>query len=246
MNVDVVLLPEMLPKEKLGGATVVVFDVLRATTTMAAALAAGVEEIHIFGSTSAARDAARRSHGVLLCGEERCLPPDGFHLGNSPGSFHAAPHRGQTVFMSTTNGTRAILAARGARTTLTGAIVNAGAVAEALWRVAGAEGNVVLQCSGTNANVAAEDVIGAGAVLHALRPHGRVTLASDVAQIAEDLFAANRSDLGGALRTTLGGRNVLAARLEPDIDFAARLDAIDAVGEVSASDPPVVRRFRPL
>src|SRR4051812_19939672 len=108
MNVDVVLLPVMLPKDRLGSATVVVFDVLRATTTMAAALSAGVSEIHVFGSTAAARDASRTSRGVLLCGEERCLPPKGFHLGNSPGSFAPASHRDQTVFMSTTNGTRAI------------------------------------------------------------------------------------------------------------------------------------------
>lgn len=249
MNVDVVLLPEMLPKEKLAGATVVVFDVLRATTTMAAALSAGVKEIRVFGSTGAARDAARAADGVLLCGEEKCLPPDGFHLGNSPGAFESALHRDRTVNMSTTNGTRAILAAQSARRMFTGAIVNAGAVAKALWESIGSTGvgvDVLLLCSGTNGQIAAEDAIGAGAVLHALRPQGPVRLVSDVARIAEDLFAANRADLAGALRNTRGGQNVVDAGLEADIDFAARLDALDVVGEVSSSDPPVVRRFTPL
>src|SRR5688572_26417492 len=117
-TVDVILLPAHLPPLAGADATVVVFDVLRATTSIAAALAAGVSEIHVFGSTALAREAAAafgRNGDVLLCGEEQCLPPAGFDLGNSPGAFTPALHAGRTLFMSTTNGTRAILAAREAR-----------------------------------------------------------------------------------------------------------------------------------
>src|SRR6185503_20092956 len=106
MNVDVAYLPGELSRMNLSGATVVVFDVLRATTTITAALAAGVREIHVYGSTADARraGAARAANGsdILLCGEEQCLPPAGFHLGNSPGSFEASAHAGRTVCMSTT------------------------------------------------------------------------------------------------------------------------------------------------
>jgi 2-phosphosulfolactate phosphatase len=143
--------------------------------------------------------------------------------------------------MSTTNGTRAILAARDAGRIFTGALVNASAVARAVHDGAS---DVVLLCAGTNGAVAAEDVIGAGAVLHALRPFGSVRLRSDAAWMAEDLFVAHRSDLANALRTSRGGQNVLAAGLEPDIDFAARLDVIDVVGEVHGGDTPVVRVLR--
>ena len=103
---------------------VVVFDVLRATTTMAAALAAGIREIRIYGSTTAARVGAVGNESLLLCGEEKCLPPRGFHLGNSPGAFSSQLHRDRVICMSTTNGTRAILAASDAHRIFTGALVN--------------------------------------------------------------------------------------------------------------------------
>jgi 2-phosphosulfolactate phosphatase len=177
---------------------------------------------------------------ILLCGEEQCLPPAGFHLGNSPGAFDPAAHRDREVNMSTTNGTRAILAAREAGRILAGALVNASAVANVASEI-GAD--VILLCAGTNGAIAAEDVIGAGAVLHALRPRAKVRPQSDACWISEDLFVAHRSDLGGALRTARGGQNVIAAGLEADIDFAARLDAVEVVGEVHPGEPPVIRRL---
>jgi 2-phosphosulfolactate phosphatase len=241
MNVDVALLPRDLPAIEGAGVTVIVFDVLRATTTIAAALAAGVTEIHVFGGTALARGAADRRGGVLLCGEEQCLPPAGFDLGNSPGAFARASHARRTVYMSTTNGTRAILAARGARRILTGALVNASAAARAARAAGDDDDDVILLCAGTNGQTAAEDVIGAGAVLHALRSSGDVRPGSDAAWVAEELFLRHRGDLRGALRGSLGGRNVIAAGLESDIDFAARLDALDAVGDVRGDAPPVIR-----
>jgi 2-phosphosulfolactate phosphatase len=239
LTVDVALLPRDLPPVAASRVTVVVFDVLRATTSIAAALAAGVKEIHVFGGTALAAEAARAAgrDGVLLCGEERCLPPAGFDLGNSPGAFDPSRHAGRTAYLSTTNGTRAILAARGAARILTAALVNASAAARAA-REAGDD--VVLLCSGTNGHVAAEDVIGAGAVLHALRSTVPVRLATDTAWLAEELFLRHRHDLRAALRQSLGGRNVVAAGLEDDIDFAARLDSLTAVGEVRPGDPPVI------
>src|SRR4051812_31663822 len=112
MRADVVLLPRLLQPELLRERACVVFDVLRATTTMASALEAGIAEIHLFDSLDAARAAARAHPGPrLLCGEEKCLRPGDFDLGNSPGQF-LDEHRGVTLFMCTTNGTRALLAAR--------------------------------------------------------------------------------------------------------------------------------------
>src|SRR5882757_9310530 len=126
MRIDVTLLPKDADPEVLKHRAVVVFDVLRATTSMTAALAAGVGEIMIFANVEAARKDAG-SIGLypkpLLCGEEKCLKPEGFDLGNSPGGFDRSL-TGGTLFMSTTNGTRAILAAREAKLLLVGALVN--------------------------------------------------------------------------------------------------------------------------
>src|SRR2546423_2879489 len=106
MRADVVFLPSHLKPGQLEGRIAVVLDVLRATTTMITALANGVREIRIFPDTPSARQAAKDSAGILLCGEESCLKPPDFDLGNSPGDLNNQ-HAGRTLFMSTTNGTKA-------------------------------------------------------------------------------------------------------------------------------------------
>lgn len=230
MNVDVAFLPRDLRSEQVKHRCVVVFDVLRATTTMAAALAAGVREIRVFDSLSAATEAARAFAGKrLLCGEQNCLPPPGFDLGNSPGAFRAELHRGRTVFMSTTNGTRAIVAAQAAATVLAGALVNAAAVAAELARQ---EREVTLLCAGTNGQFALEDLLGAGAVLSELALRRPVEESSDAARVARRLFVACRDDLRSALADAQGGRNVLAVGLGQDLDFAARLNTLAVVPRV--------------
>jgi len=236
MNVEVVLLPRDLRPGQLKGRACAVFDVLRATTTMAAALASGVDEIRLFGDLDSARTAAGAFGGrKLLCGESRCLPPEGFDLGNSPGQF-AETHRGATLFMCTTNGTRALLAATEAEIVLTAALVNAAAIAEALMKTGR---DITLLCAGTNGEPAMEDVLGAGAVLTSLPG---ATLYNDITRMAHALFLACRNDLPRVLRDCEGGRNVLAAGLGVDIDFAARLNSIDVVG-VADGKPLAVRRI---
>ena len=239
MNVDVVALPQLLSPRHLAGRTVVVFDVIRATTSMAAALAAGVSAIHVFADLAGAR-AAKASHpdAALTCGEERCLPPADFDLGNSPSAFRADAHAGRTLMMSTTNGTRAIIAARGAKRVMIGALVNAAAVGA---HAAQAGDDVTLLCAGTHGEISLEDLLGAGAVLEAIRARADVSLESDSAHVAHDLFERHRADLGTALRSSRGGHNVIAAGLEPDLDFAARLNLLAAVGVVHEDPLRVVR-----
>jgi 2-phosphosulfolactate phosphatase len=236
MKVKVVLLPRDLAPGELNGHACAVFDVLRATTTIVSALACGVAAIKLFGDLDSARAAATKFIGEkLLCGETRCLPPAGFDLGNSPGQFKVE-HHGATLFMSTTNGTRALIAAREADVVFIAALVNAAAVAAELKKTGR---DVVLLCAGTDGQVAMEDVLGAGAVIDAM---GNIALKGDAARMALTLFRACRADLSRALRDCQGGRNVIAAELQADIEFAARLNSIDAVG-VATGDPLTVRRL---
>jgi len=236
MRLDVVLKPSDLRPEYLQGRAVVVFDVLRATTTMTAALAAGVGEIRIFDTIQAALAGAGDVVGgvvdrqrPLLCGEVNCLPPPGFDLGNSPGVFDYQSHRGRTLLMATTNGTRAIVAARGAEMLLVGALVNAQTVARVLARSAK---DITLLCAGTAGAIAIEDILGAGAVIAALADCTSVEALSDTPVLARYLFQAKAGDLAGALAQGRGGKNVLAAGLPEDIAYAARLNVIDVVGRV--------------
>jgi 2-phosphosulfolactate phosphatase len=245
LPVDVVLLPAELKRDDhLVGKSVVVFDVLRATSSMTAALAAGVKEIRIFGDVeSAARAAVDAGEGRLLCGEVKCLPPPGFDLGNSPGAFDAAAHHGRTAFLATTNGTRAVIAAHGAAAhVLVGAIVNATAVARELRRLAL---NVTLLCAGTGGEVAMEDVLGAGAVLDSLTRLKTGRAHNDAASIALHLFRACRDRLIEVMSEAAGGRNLIDVGLKRDIELCAQLDRFgDIVGIVRDDDDDPLRVTR--
>ncbi len=233
MKVQVVQLPRLLEPPHLVDRTVVVFDVLRATTSITAALAAGVAEIRVFGSTADAQAAANGFSGRrLLCGETNCLPPAGFDLGNSPGEFSMSKHAGQTMFLSTTNGTRAIVAAKAAPAMLIGCLLNAHAVATQLIRIGR---DVTLLCSGTDGEPAPEDAIGAGAVIDGLQRNSGCELVGGDAIAALASFKQAMDNLPATLSTTAGGKNIIKADLRKDIDFAARLDVFTEVGVVTDS-----------
>jgi 2-phosphosulfolactate phosphatase len=229
MTVDVVLLPAHLPDGFLIGKCVIVLDVLRATTSITAALAVGVRSVHAFADLASAKSAAENaSPRPILCGEIHTLPPPGFDLGNSPRQF-TAQHAGRDVYLATTNGTKALAAARPAAALFCGALVNATSVSKA---VAATGMNIVLLGSGTDGAISLEDTLGAGAICEAILKLGDLQLASDTARIAHRAFLQARADLPTALRDGQGGRNVMRANLEPDIDFCARLDVFNIVGEV--------------
>jgi 2-phosphosulfolactate phosphatase len=132
--------------------------------------------------------------------------------------------------MSTTNGTRAIAAATEAKKLFLGALVNASAVAETLVHE---KLDAILLCAGTDGAIALEDMLGAGAVIHELLLRAPLQLDSDSAQIAQRMFDACRSSLLDDLGNAAGGRNILAAGLPQDIDFAARMNVFHVVGEVA-------------
>jgi 2-phosphosulfolactate phosphatase len=229
MQIQTVILPRELDVASIADRTVVVFDVLRATTSMTAALAAGVKEIRIFDSLEGAMTAVNAfDQPRLLCGERNTLPPAGFDLGNSPGQFNSS-HAGKTVFMSTTNGTRAIVAARSAGALFIGALVNAAAVARKVL----AEGkNVTLLCAGSDGHPSMEDLLGSGAVIDSLQQLTGIQLDGDLARIAVRLFHACRDSLPATLADTFGGHNIRRVHLDADIAFAARLNLLDVVGRV--------------
>ncbi|HUB24821.1 MAG TPA: 2-phosphosulfolactate phosphatase [Tepidisphaeraceae bacterium] len=234
MQAKVILLPRDLEPADGAGRTVVVFDVMRATTTITAALAAGVREVHVFGSVDAARQAAAStSPRPLLCGEIECLPPPGFDLGNSPRQWDRAQHAGSIAFLATTNGTRALTAAAALKPAnlLVGAVVNAQAVGKVIRRL-GAD--VTLLCAGTGGAVSMEDLIGAGAILDELTAGG--VQFEDDGQVAWRLFQAYRRNLHGVFRIARGGRNLIRANHAEDIDFCAQWSCLFEVGQAHLPD----------
>ncbi|MGN6626107.1 MAG: 2-phosphosulfolactate phosphatase [Tepidisphaeraceae bacterium] len=225
--VRAVFLPLLLTAEDLKDRAVVVFDVLRATTTMATALANGAPQIWAYDSLDAVRAARQAFAGPhLTVGERDARRPDDFDLGNSPGDFSADRCAGRTLLMATTNGTRALVAARSAPALFTGALVNATATARAVLRTGR---DVTLLASGTQGTVSTEDVLGIGAVIAAMND---VAIENDSAQLAMAAWEQAKSALYDALFRSFGGRNIRAAGLDPDIAFAATVDRFTTVCRV--------------
>ena len=232
MDVEVVLMPAYLDGRSLGGMTVVIFDVLRATTTITSAFASGVRSVRAFADLGEMKAAAAAYvPAPITVGEVNALRAPGVDLGNSPGQFTTA-HGGREIFMASTNGTKAISAARSASEMFVAALVNAAAAAKTAAR---ARRPILLLGSGTNSQISMEDTIGAGAVCDSLEAFGYSPV-NDVTRMALRLFHDSAKDLPGVLRQCQGGRNIIKAGLEPDIDFAARLNVFDLVGQVDTND----------
>lgn len=228
MRLDVFLTPgELLPAD-IADRPVVVIDILRATSTIVQALSAGAKSIY---PVSSIEDALRLANTfgrdeVLLCGERRCLPIEGFDLGNSPREFTRDRVGGKTLVMSTTNGTAAMSLTTGASRVYIGSLLNLGAIVDEL--VSGSAEPVFL-CSGRERHFALEDAVCAGLMAQRLmKARSAEWVLNDGARAAISLaqsFGASEE----LFRTTAGGRAIADAGLEEDLPFCAQADLHDVL-----------------
>ena len=233
MNIRAVLSPAeiaTLRDRDLSRATCVVFDVLRATSTMITALANGAEEILPVGEIEEAlREAAGRP-GALLAGEREGLRIGSrltggreFDFGNSPREFTPDRVRDRMIVMTTTNGTRAIRATRGAALTLVGSFLNLNATANRI--LMEKVEDLVLVASGTGSDPALEDTLGTGALIAALEQHGKVRC-DDAAGAARLAWMAASENLALELSRAANARRLLEVpELAADVDVCLVRDA---------------------
>ena len=216
----------------------VVFDVLRATSTMVTALGNGAAAILPVAEISEALRIREREAEVLLAGERDGVRIEGkltggvsFDLGNSPREFTAAKVQGRTIVMTTTNGTRALRACAPASAVLLGSFLNLHATAEFIQDRRPA--NLLLVCSGTLDQAAYEDLLGAGALCDLVWPkYSRGTMA-DSALIARRLYRLEQNHLLAAVAQSRNGRRLMAhPELRDDVAFCLERDRFGLVGEL--------------
>jgi 2-phosphosulfolactate phosphatase len=229
---------ERLHQRDLSQTTCVVFDVLRATSTMLTALSGGAAAILPVAEIGEALEVRQRDPSVLLAGERDGLRIGSdltggvaFDLGNSPREFTEEIVRRKTIVMTTTNGTRALRACASAQAVLIGAFLNLRATAGAIEQRA--PSHLLIVCGGTLDQAAYEDVLAAGALCDLVWPlygHGAV---ADSAHMARRLFHQEQSDLLAALAQSRNGRRLLAQpQLRDDVAFCARRDVLSLVAEL--------------
>jgi 2-phosphosulfolactate phosphatase len=229
-DVQVHLLPELVPQGRLAGGVAVVVDVLRATTTIIHALAAGCTAVRPCKEVEEARKLAgqMRAGRVLLGGERGGVPLPGFDLGNSPHEYTTHLCHGNTLVLTTSNGTRALLRAAEAERIVLAGFVNYSAVCEQLHHD---PRPIHIVCAGTNGEVALEDTLLAGALVDYLCETIETRL-NDSARLAWDCFEHHGQVLLGALEIGSGGAKLRALGYDDDIRAAAQVDQFNLVPEL--------------
>ncbi len=243
-NVEVLFSPvefAELERLDLSATTCVVFDVLRATSSMTMALSRGARAIWPVASIPEALAVRGKESAVLLAGEREGVRITAeltggleFDLGNSPREFSEEIVTGKTIVMTTTNGTRALRATAHAGRVLVASFLNLQATADRL--VAEAPAELLLVCAGTKEETAYEDVLCAGALCDLLWVKPGEDDYSDSALIARKLFRLERDDLVAALSQSRNGRRLLSLPdLRDDVPYCAQRDLVKTVLEMDAT-----------
>jgi 2-phosphosulfolactate phosphatase len=240
MNLETLLTPPefaALKERDLSNSVCVVFDILRATTSMMTALANGAEAIIPVAEISDALALREKNAAVLLAGERdglriRAAQTGGidFDLGNSPREFTSEKVRGKTIAMTTTNGTRALQACAGAKKILIGSFLSLRPLAN--WIIEQRPTNLILVCSGTYEEAALEDTLAAGALCEKIWVHYAGGTVADSAEIARRIFPLMQMDLIGAMNHSRNGRRLLAnAALRNDVWFCLQRETLSFMAE---------------
>jgi 2-phosphosulfolactate phosphatase len=214
----------------LAEATVVVVDVLRATTSIVEALASGARGIYPTASTE---EAVKLAHSLgredtLLCGERKGEKVEGFDLGNSPREFTREQVGGKRLVMSTTNGTRALIVGRDGARLLACAFTNLSAAARAL----DSDSEIVVLCAGRSDQFSLEDALCAGHLIAKILQSREGGHALNDAARAARMLAGGRKPTRRFLAETWGGQSLIEIGLGDDLDICAEVDRHDLVAEL--------------
>ena len=237
----VAFLPDLIAADSLTGRSVVIIDVLRASTTIVRALASGASAIVPCLEIADAERLVQREPGCLLGGERGGLRIDGFDLGNSPAEYTPQVVKGSVIGFTTTNGTRAMQHCQSADRLFIAAFTNLSTVCREIESNAGID----IVCAGTHGSITREDVLLAGAMVDRLmrgNPHLDV---DDSARLARDAWNTARTDkrgLADVLADSHGGHNLQAIGQAEDIALAADLDRETCIPELDPMTGRITRR----
>ena len=226
---------DVQPAELLG-CVVVVIDAIRASVTIAQALANGASKIIPVLTAEDARRAksdllvrGAAPSSVLLGGERGGVLIEGFDLDNSPFSYTRERVAGRTIVFTTSNGTAGLLHAREAANIIVGSFVNVTAVCE---HIASDPRPVHIIACGTRHELSMDDCLPAGAMVEQLLASGRELVTDDAARLSLCAWRACKNDAAyreQLMQDSRGGRNMVRIGLSRDVNLCATPDTIPVV-----------------
>jgi 2-phosphosulfolactate phosphatase len=209
------------------GRVVLVIDVLRASTTVAVALANGARAVIPFESSDevVARAKQFEREDVLLAGERRMHAIPGFDLGNSPREYTSDKVEGKTVLLTTTNGTVALAGIQGARDVVVASYVNYSAVSAMLRAAARGAADITIVCAGRDRQFALEDAACAGRFTRGVTRRLANVRLNDAAQACSLIDKRYGDRLDRLFEDSEHGRALAEAGFAEDLAVCASVDA---------------------
>ncbi len=215
-KIEVCYSPQSFDLYKTEFEIIVVIDVLRATSAICAAFDNGIEALIPVSTIDEARTYKER--GYKVGAERNGQVVEGFDFGNSPYSYLKPELKGETVVLSTTNGTRSINIAKayGDSKVVIGSLLNLDALAE--WLISENK-NTLCLCSGWKDKFNLEDTICAGAITDQLINTGQFESNEDSSIAAKYLFLSARDNIFGYLKSSSHRRRLKRLNLNEDIKY---------------------------
>ena len=223
-TVEVCFTPNLYPLHFDGSDIIVVIDVLRATSAICAGLSNGVKKVIPVASVEEAIE--YRQKGFVVAAERKGKVVEGFVLGNSPRSWLNPDLIGETVVLTTTNGTQAIHTARRCQHMVMGSIINLEAVVNYLHEK---KENVMLLGSGWKNKFCLEDTICAGAIAEGLLATGEFRSEEDSTIASKYLYLSARDNYLGYLKASSHRRRLRDLNLNEDIKYCLTPNKVDVV-----------------
>ena len=178
MKIDVILTAADIQPEKIKDKIVVIIDVLRATSVMITALANGAKAVYPYKDIESVLENSKKSKSFVLGGERKGLKIEGFDFGNSPLEYTREAVEGKDMFMTTSNGTRAIEnSANGSKKLFIAAFLNVESVAEKILKE---NDDTVIVCSGTDNNFSLDDALCAGEIIKRVKVKNKNVYLTDI------------------------------------------------------------------
>ncbi|MFA5663389.1 2-phosphosulfolactate phosphatase [Castellaniella sp.] len=208
---------------------VIVLDIIFATTSITAALQAGVERIipalHFDDAVRLHRESG--AGDSVIAGELNAEPfPGGLPF--DPLALAQADLAGKTLIYATTNGTVALRQAQGFRLTCAASLLNTMAVVRHLLARSDEYSDIVIVCAGSRGRFSLEDFFGAGYVVQCLRQAARGPLTFSDAALAAEMCFANAQPVQ-ALEGSRVGRLMVGRGLADSVAYTGRLDCSDVI-----------------
>jgi len=226
MKIDMIISGDYIITESLRNLTVIVVDVLRATSVIITALNNGAKSVVPVTSVEDALATRNNLGNVILGGERKAKKIDGFDLSNSPLEYTSEVVHDKNVVFTTSNGTKAVTKSSTADRVFIGGLLNAKAVS---MKAVETERDIVIVNAGTNGVFSMDDFITGGAIINDILSIKEYEL-TDIAKTALIIFKSHQ-DIKSYIKEASHYKILMELGLGEDIDYCLNKDLFNIVPE---------------